>query len=89
MTRFLVAVLAFVAITGLTGLNGCATYQFQVVQPPGTTTLDDAIVVIMDTHTGNNVVVPYPQFVSLRLDQYGSVDALKKALKESGAKTGE
>jgi hypothetical protein len=88
MTRFLVAVLAFVAITGLTGLNGCRAYQFQVVQPPGTTTLDDAIVVIMDTHTGNNVVVPYPQFITLRLDQYGSVDELKKALKESGAKSG-
>jgi hypothetical protein len=88
MTRFLVAVLAFVAITGLTGLNGCAAYQFQVVQPPGTASLDDAIVVIMDTHTGNNVVVPYPQFITLRLDQYGSVDELKKALKESGAKTG-
>jgi hypothetical protein len=89
MTRILVAVLAFVAITGLTGLNGCRAYQFQVVQPPGTTSLDDAIVVIMDTHTGNNVVVPYPEFVSLRLDKYGSVDELKKALKEPGAKTGE
>jgi hypothetical protein len=86
MKRLLVAVLAVLSITGLTGLNGCGEYQFQVVQPPGTARLEEAVVVIMDTHTGKNVVVPYLDFVSLDLSKYGGVDELKKALNEKAGK---
>jgi hypothetical protein len=86
MKHLLVAVLAVVAVTGLTGLNGCGEYQFQVVQPPGTTRLEESVVVIMNTHTGKNVVMPYEDFIELDLSKYGGVDDLKKALAEKAGK---
>jgi hypothetical protein len=80
MKRPLVAALALLALVNLTGLDGCRAYEFEVVQPPGSTSLDEALVVIMDTHTGRKVVVPYPQFVALSLDRYDSIEALEEAL---------
>jgi hypothetical protein len=80
MKRPLLAALAFLALVNLTGLDGCRAYEFEVVQPPGSKSLDEALVVIMDTHTGRKVIVPYPTFVELSLDRYKSIEALEKAL---------
>ena len=37
---------------------------------------------IVDNHTGAKVVIPYPVFLSMRLDQYESVAEVEAALRE-------
>lgn len=88
MKRVLVAVLAAISLVNLTGLNGCKAYDVEVVVPPGAESMDDALVVIVDTHNGDKVVVPYPVFVSMQLNQYQSVAEVEAALRK-GAVTPE
>jgi hypothetical protein len=83
MKRVLVAVLATISLVSLTGLNGCKTYDVEIVVPPGAESMDEALVVIVDTHTGDKVVVPYPTYLEMQLNQYHSVaevEALRKGV---------
>jgi hypothetical protein len=84
MRRVLVTALGVVAILGLTGLDGCKAYDVEVVVPPGAESMDEALVVIVDNHNGDKVVIPYPQFLEMQLDQYDSVEEVEAALEEHG-----
>jgi hypothetical protein len=82
MRRALAGFLGALALVFLTGLNGCKAYDVEVVVPPDAETMEDALVVIVDNHTGDKVVIPYPVFLSMRLDQYESVEEVEAALRE-------
>ena len=88
MKRVLMAVLATISLVSLTGLNGCKAYDVEVVVPPGAESMDEALVVIVDTHNGDKVVVPYPVFLEMQLNQYQSVAEVEAALRK-GAVTPE
>jgi len=82
MRRILVATLGSLALVLLTGLNGCKAYDVEVVVPPGAESMDDALVVIVDNHNGDKVVIPYPKFLEMQLNQYDSVEEVEAALRE-------
>ncbi len=82
MRRALAGFLGALALVFLTGLNGCKAYDVEVVVPPDAETMEQALVVIVDNHTGAKVVIPYPVFLSMRLDQYESVAEVEAALRE-------
>jgi len=86
MRRALAGVLGAFALVFLTGLDGCKAYDVEVVVPPGAESMDDALVVIVDNHNGDKVVIPYPQFLSMQLNQYDSVAEVEAALRaEAGS----
>jgi hypothetical protein len=85
MRRALVAAIALVALVSLTGLDGCRAYDVEVVVPPDARSMDDALVVIMDTRTGEKAVIPYPEFLKMDLRKYDGAEALQKALREKAA----
>lgn len=54
--------------------------------PPGAESMDDALVVIVDNHNGDKVVIPYPQFLAMQLNKYDSVAEVEAALRaEAGS----
>jgi hypothetical protein len=77
MKRFLLAAL-LVTLPVLTGLQGCDAYDVEVVQPPGTDRLQDALVVVTDSRTGEAVVIPYPEFVKAGEEGFHSIDDLRR-----------
>lgn len=86
MRRALAGVLGAVALVFLTGLDGCKAYDVEVVVPPGAESMDDALVVIVDNHNGDKVVIPYPQFLAMQLNKYDSVAEVEAALRaEAGS----
>jgi hypothetical protein len=86
MRRALAGVLGVVALVFLTGLDGCKAYDVEVVVPPGAESMDDALVVIVDNHNGDKVVIPYPRFLAMQLNQYDSVAEVEAALRaEAGS----
>ena len=78
MTRFLLAALLAVTVPMLTGLQGCDAYDVEVVQPPGTDRLEEALVVVTDSKTGEAVVVPYPEFVKAGEEGFHSIEDLRR-----------
>jgi len=84
MRRVLVAVLGVFALVSLTGLDGCKAYDVEVVLPPGAESMDEALVVIVDSHNGDKVVLPYPLFLEMQLNKYDSVQEVEAALEERG-----
>ena len=78
MKRFLLVALLAFTLPMLTGLQGCDAYDVEIVQPPGTERLDQALVVVTDSKTGQAVVIPYPEFVKASQDGYHSIEDLRR-----------
>jgi hypothetical protein len=78
MKRLLLTALLAVTFPMLTGLQGCDAYDVEIVQPPGTDRLEDALVVVTDSRSGEAVVVPYPEFVKAGEEGFHSIEDLRR-----------
>jgi hypothetical protein len=82
MTRALLLALSLTALIFGTGINGCKPHllDVEVVVPPGATSIDDSIVVIVD-EKGNTAFVPWNQFRAMDLDDYKTIEEIQAAVR--------